>query len=424
VIAGQDFLPAPCTNIAMDVTADLNWTTCNCTSAPIPSFGGGFLTDGGSANEQLVLMDPGLNVVDAVARNLPVETSSTIVTSDLGGACTAQSFNLDNMAIEYEIIGESAGRGNSFARRVDGACGWLKDTQQSGGSTNNTFGDNYTLNYSVFVTELVNCVGGNVYFQLNTSPASNYFPLDYILGYDANGDGVFTELDTYTTGIDYTAPTLEILNLPLGLYSINIGPRQGCDYRNFLFMVGPCAPLNIFLKSFGGYDVQGETRLEASLTGCTDLGTLDLQVSTDGVHFEWLASLPFDPAKNEQTVRYTVQGSPGKFYRLNMISRKQVSKLSPILHLGSQGPGMQKPQVVPNPFKQSFQLSYPSASRGRIQIDLVRPDGQVVYSRQADVVNGQNQVRIPAEMFPKGLYLVRVQHLQTGEMQTFKAIKE
>jgi hypothetical protein len=424
VIAGQDFLPSPCTNINMNVTANLNWNTCNCTSAPIPSFGGGFLTDGGSANEQVVLLDPALNVVDAVARSLPVETSSTIVTSDLGGTCTSQSFNLDNMSIQYEIIGESAGRGNSFARRVDGACGWLKDTQQSGGSTNNTFGEKYTLDYSVFVTEMINCMGGSVYFQLHNSPASAYFPLDYILGYDANGDGVFTELDTYTTGIDYTPPTLEILNLPLGLYSINIGPRQGCDYRNFLFMVGPCSPLGIFLKSFGGYAGQGETHLEASLTGCTELSSLELEVSTDGIHFEWLATLPFDPGRNDQVVRYTALQSPGQFYRINMINRKQVSKLSPILRLGGPATGTQKPQLVPNPFKNSFQLSYPSATKGRIRIDLIRPDGQLVYSQQADVIDGQNQLRIGAENLPKGLYLVRVQHLQTGESQTFKALRE
>jgi Lamin Tail Domain len=83
VIAGQDFLPSPCTNINMNVTADLNWTTCNCTSGPIPSFGGGFLTDGGSANEQLVLLGPALEVIDAVARNMPVETSVDITTANL-----------------------------------------------------------------------------------------------------------------------------------------------------------------------------------------------------------------------------------------------------------------------------------------------------------------------------------------------------
>jgi hypothetical protein len=138
VISGQDVIPGPCANIDSTITANLNWNTCNCTSGAIPTTGDGLFTDGGSANEQVVLLDPGLAIVDAVIRSFPAETSSSITTSTLGGQCTAQTFDLDLLTINYETIGESAGRGNSFARKLDGDCGWVKDPQQSADATNNT----------------------------------------------------------------------------------------------------------------------------------------------------------------------------------------------------------------------------------------------------------------------------------------------
>lgn len=424
VIAGQDLLPAPCTNISMDVTANLNWNTCNCTSGPIPSLGGGFLTDGGSANEQVVLLSPTLQVVDAVARSLPVEPSSLITTSDLGGTCASQTFNLDMMSIQYEIIGESAGRGNSFARRIDGGCGWLKDTQQSGGGTNNTPGDNYALNYSMFITEEINCTGGNVIFNLLTSPASNYFPLDYILGYDANGDGLFTEVDTYTTGVDLTAPSLQIMGLPLGYYSINIGPRQGCDYRNYNFMIGPCAPLNVQLKKFTGFTDEGGTHLEASISGCQELSSVELEVSVDGREFEWVASMPLEAGIANQTLSYTLQHSPGAFYRLNMINHRRVSKYSPILYLGQPKKTGAQIQVSPNPFSHSFQVGYQASGKGKIRVSVISVDGRPLLNRDAEVQSGWNQVQIPASSLPKGIYMIRIQDIQNGESQVFKAMKD
>jgi hypothetical protein len=405
----------------MNVTADLNWTTCNCTNAPIPSFGGGFLTDGGSANEQVVLLGPALQVVDAVARNLPVETSSQITTALIAG-CSQQTFNLDNMGIVYEIIGESAGRGNSFARKTDGACGWLKDTQQSGGGTNNTPGDQPALNISMFITEDPNCMGGTAQFTVLTSPASSFFPLDYILGYDSDGNGVFTETDVYTTGIDFTSPTLLIPNLAYGQYAINIGPQQGCDYRNFIFVVGPCAPLNIFLKSFTGNVNGNETRLSAELSGCSELSSLQLEVSKDGIHFEWLADIPIGTA-DYQKINHVVSDAPGKFFRLNMINKKMVSKISPILKL-SGNQSLQSRQISPNPFHNNLQFSFQSKLKEKISVEIWNTAGLLVSQQQIEAVNGINQESFPTEKLAKGLYIIRLIHAQTGETEIFKGIKE
>ena len=241
VISGQNIIPAPCANINATVTADLNWNTCNCTSGAIPTTGDGFFTDGGNASEQVVLLSPALTVVDAVIRTLPVETSSLITTSSLGGQCTSQTFDLDLMAINYETIGESAGRGNSFARKLDGDCGWVKDPQQSAGGTNNTPSETSDVDYDFAVTNATNCSNnGSVEVIVNGSNASSLFPLNYTLAYDADNDFVFELTDVYTNGTDATPNTLTVSNLTTGHYRLTVGSALGCNLQTFPFTIFQC----------------------------------------------------------------------------------------------------------------------------------------------------------------------------------------
>jgi hypothetical protein len=159
------------------------------------------MTDGGSANEQVVLLDPTLKVVDAVARSLPVESSSAITTSTAGGQCTSRSFDLDTMNINYESIGESAGRGNSYARRVDGDCGWLKDTRESGNATNNTGDYSSSVTYSFYYINSMACPDdGKVAVTVHANDYTNVFPMSYILAFDSDSDAVFETTDSYTYG--------------------------------------------------------------------------------------------------------------------------------------------------------------------------------------------------------------------------------
>jgi len=91
LIAGRDVIEAPCANIAGTVYADLNWNACNCTSAPIPDTAEGFFTDGGSGNEQVVLLDPFLNVVDAVVRALQPNLRPLLLRQQAPGVLPARS---------------------------------------------------------------------------------------------------------------------------------------------------------------------------------------------------------------------------------------------------------------------------------------------------------------------------------------------
>ncbi len=420
VIAGQWFIPAPCANVARDIVADLNWNDCECSSDVIPSTAPGFFTDGGFASEQIALLDYSGKVVDAVVRTFPTEISNTITTAAAPG-CTPFTFNLDNMGVEYENIGESAGRGNSIARKLDGDCGWVKDTQQTGGETNNTPGAKSPFTLSMYITEDIYCMFGQARFVVDQNPASAWFPVDYILGYDSDGDGQFTFNDTYSTGIDYDAPDLVIGNLPFGLYAINIGPRQGCSYQNFVFAVGPCTTLGASIRSFN-VSALDQVRMIADIAGGNELQRVVLEGSTNGKDFSKLADVDFALTAGIQQVSWN--GTPAEeiqYFRLAIINRDYKTVYSPIRKLGNK-PGGQKLTLAGNPIFDAFKLYSTSTRPEQLEIQVFNGSGQQVLTRKFTVSSGTTLLEIPASNLTPGTYILRA---TMGNMaqQSFRVIK-
>lgn len=253
VLAGQNNIPQNCGNDLRPITVNLNWSTCGCTSAPIPVTGDGLMTDGGGSNEQVILLDPSLKVIDAVVRSLPAESSSIITTSSLGGLLPVKILDLTSMLFSYETIGESVGRGNSMARRVDGGCGWIKDTQESAGDFNNTGAVVSELDASLYYVSPSTCLNtGNVVVTVNNALL---FPINYTLAKDVDGNYQYDLNDSYQTGIDMIAPNVEVGQLTPGRYRLAIESELGCDLTMFDFFILACNSMVL--------NYQPRTRLEA-----------------------------------------------------------------------------------------------------------------------------------------------------------------
>lgn len=419
VISGQSFIPAPCANIGRNIVADLNWNDCGCSSDAVPTVAPGFFTDGGFASEQIALLDPSGNVVDAVVRTFPTEPSSTITTASTPG-CSPYTFNLDNMGVEYENIGESAGRGNSIARKLDGDCGWVKDTQQTGGATNNTPGARSPFTLTMFITEDIFCMFGMARFVVDQNPASAWFPVDYILGYDADGDGRFTFNDTYTTGIDYDAPDLTIENLPFGLYAINIGPRQGCSYQNFVFSVGPCTTLQSGIRSFSIHHL-GELRMLAEITGGDHLKNVFLEGSINGKQFTKVTDLVFNATGGVQEVSWKGQTNDMQYFRLVIVNKDNKAMYSPIRKINSQQAGNTL-QLAGNPIFDQFRLYATSTRSETLELQVFNGIGQQVLQRKYQLNPGTNLVEMPASQLPAGAYVLRA-NLGNHSQESFRVIK-
>lgn len=303
VLAGQNIIPQNCGNDLRNVTVNLNWNTCGCTSAPIPTTGDGFITDGGGSNEQIVLLDSNLKIIDAIARGTSVESSSSITTSTVGGQFTARTFDLDNMNIQYETIGESVGRGNSLARKIDGGCGWIKDTQESAGDINNTTGEVLDWNATFSITKAATCSNtGSVSIAVSNALL---FPMHYTLAKDTDGNFLYDFNDNYLYGTDSTAPDMQLSNLDSGRYRLIMESSLGCDVTMFDFSILGCAALilNQLSRNAGAIRNNNNTIIRLAENPFADQYTLLIQA----------------PAKNRmQLMAYDQQGRLAFIQQINV----------------------------------------------------------------------------------------------------------
>lgn len=326
------------------------------------------------------------------------------------------------MGIEYETIGESTGRGNSIARKLDGDCGWVKDTQQTGSETNNTPGERYSFTMSMYITEDLYCTGGTARFVVDQNPASYWFPVDYIMGFDSDGDGQFTFSDTYTTGIDFTAPDLIISNLPYGLYAINIGPRQGCSYQNFSFAIGPCTTLGYTLHSFNLEQLQ-DIQFTASLSGGNELAEIILEGSDNGRDFFKVSNLSFHETEGKQDISYMLNADTEySYFRLMLVDRNRKASYSQIRKTNTYT-GKTKIKLAGNPVHHKIRLYTTASRRETVEVQVFNSAGQEMNRYKYTVSQGTNLLELPAEKLQSGLYFVKTR-VGLNYVETFRVIKQ
>jgi hypothetical protein len=412
VISGQSVIPGPCANIDSTITADLNWNTCNCTSGAIPTTGDGLFTDGGMASEQVVLLDPSLNVVDAVIRSLPVEPSSSITTSTVGGQCTARTFDLDLMTINYETIGESAGRGNSFARKLDGDCGWVKDPQQSANATNNTPSETSDVDYDFAVTGTMDCsANGSIEVIMNASNYSGLFPVNYTLAYDTDNDNIFELTDSYTTGSDNSPNTIPVSNLIAGNYRITVGSALGCNLQTFPFTILQCGPvLPVNLVSFTAAKSNDRITCSWIIANSETLDHIVIEKSADGRRFYGQETIVL-PANStdiwKSDFSFTEASTDFVLVRLRLITKSGKHTFSPHINIA---PSLTAtPKTWPNPARNQLfaELSFDKSES--INYFIFNIHNQLFSQGQRSVSAGVNLLSIPINTLPAGSYQLLVQ---------------
>ncbi|HWR32701.1 MAG TPA: lamin tail domain-containing protein [Chitinophagaceae bacterium] len=412
LISGQDILPAPCGNIDSTVTVHLNWNTCNCTSGSIPTTGDGFLTDGGSANEQLVLLDPNLKIIDAVARSLPVETSSQITTSTASGQCTALVFDLDSMTINYETIGESAGRGNSFARKLDGDCGWVKDPQQSANATNNTPGDASDVTYSFYYLNALACPDdGSISVTVHASDYSDVFPMSYILAFDSDSDGVFESTDTYIYDTVINPNTITINNLVPGTYRLTVASVKGCYLQTFYFTILDCIiALPLKLISFNVHKNNNDIGCHWTTENSETLKKIIIERSSDGLQFSSFTAIPVPPNISSlwsSSYLFRNDNADMPFFRLRLQSQNGREVLSPAIKLSTDGFLVNR--IWPNPVNDQLFAQYSTAITGIFEYKIFSLSNQMVINGTIPLLSGTNSFSIPVQRIQSGTYLLVLQ---------------
>jgi hypothetical protein len=420
IISGQSTLPRNCGNIDSAVTVNLNWNTCGCTNVTIPATGNGFMTDGGSANVNLVLFDPSLNAVDAVTRTTPVPTVSGITSSSVSGGCTRKSFVLSNMnSIVYETLGMSTGQANSFARKLDGDCEWIKQPQISAHATNNkTSGSLSSLTYQFNIVnsmDMCTDIHGAVNVSVSGSGLSGYFPMNYTLAYDADNNGTFDFADSYTYGNDASIPDTTVSGLTGGRYIITVGSSKGCNLKSFPFTILPCQSLlPIKLLDFAHAGTSGkEHTFSWRLSDVDELASIELESSTDGRVYRSERRFDLRPG-SPLLFRVNIANSEATYFRLRLTGENNRPEYSRVLRTGG---SLLVEGLHPNPAIDNLVLDVYAAIEGPAHYRLLSIDGTTLQQGDLRLRPGSNSVRLNVSSLPRGVYQMMVEG-RKGERPT------
>jgi len=424
VLAGQDVLPADCGNIAGPTVVDLNWNHCNCTSGPIPSTGEGLMPDGGGANVNLVLLDASFEPVDAVTRQLPVNPSALLTTSSAGGSCNEKEINLDDLQIRYETLGMATGIANSFARKLDGDCGWVKDPQQSAGATNNTSGATSEISYFFDVVQSMDCDGGGgrVSVHVKHSNYGSIFPMNYTLAYDTDKNGSFDFGDSFQYGEDDTPPEIMIDNLPVGDFRVTLASVKGCFLQTFAFRILDCLPaLPLQLQGFtlrhdGGRDV-----FEWTVSGSSGLRSIILEQSRDGMHFEKLTSFTNNGWMGATRFSHHAPGGRIAYARLRLVREDGPVILSQVLR-NALPAAMLRVQLL-GAAREQLHFSYTSESAMAAPFTVFNMAGMPVLKGATRFAKGSGWGTIETTTLPAGIYLLQWRHGSGNQLFSQQIVK-
>jgi hypothetical protein len=405
VLSGQDVLPKSCGNTDSAVHVNLNWTTCNCTNIPVPVSGDGFMQDGGNANEKIILMDPNLNVIDAASRKIPVSSSVPITTPALTGGCGSKTFDLTNMNVSYENIGNSTGIDNSFARRVDGDCGWVKTTAISANAPNKTgSSSSATYNFNTVSASDCNSSGGSISIQVGAPDVNALFPMNYTLAFDADGNNTFEATDQYTYGVDNTAPSIDINNLAYGHYRVTVGSSSSCNLKSYDFNVFNCyvVVLPVKLLYFGYEGVVNDRHLfKYKVDDASTLNNVVLE-GNDGTGYRPAASIFGRFDKNELQIAAGV--SSFHTYRLRLTNQSGVVSYSSEIVTGAGDPDV---KLWPNPVQDKLFIRTVVHKEGKFLYSVLNTAGAVVRSGHFDTEPGEQVIMIPVNDISAGMYYLK-----------------
>jgi hypothetical protein len=280
------------------------------------------------------------------------------------------------------------------------------------------------LTFAIMPTINFDCLTGNARISLTTTPAASYLPMDYILGFDANNDGVFTQTDTYSTGISNSA-TFTLTNLPIGNYSINIQPVQGCNSQTLPFVIPPCMVLDYSLSGLAVWKAGEGYKINANLSSSEDVAHITLEAGNGGRRFVAIDSLVFQPNQPyPQAINYTGNDRTWDSFRLLVTDKSDKGWYSEVVTLSpSLLPVTDRVQVYPNPVEESMHIEFSAPALESSMLVLSSASGMVVKSIRFNANQGRNQLNVSVADLLSGPYFFRILGLTTGHEADGRLIK-
>ena len=263
-------------------------------------------------------------------------------------------------------------------------------------------------------------------FTVTDPSSTNTF---YKLQVSTDGSVSFSDLQTgtltYTNGVatfsyditnastDLTQPNANgnIYRLVVATTSDNLA-NPSCNYFNdYKLVVVAAGPAPVQLVSFNGTYSNGVANLNWQTSQEINNNRFELYRSFDGNDFELTATIA--GAGNSSTPKnYSYQDhiSPegnNVYYKLKQIDIDGQFTFSNVVRLSTNS-NNESFRIYPNPVVNNFTASFSAAQSGTAIMLIRNTNGQTMYKRTIDVINGNNAVSVNVPQLLAGMYFVTI----------------
>lgn len=179
----------------------------------------------------------------------------------------------------------------------------------------------------------------------------------------------------------------------------------------------------IKLKQFSGSNNGKLNKFNIDIETDADMKMLILESSFDGLKFNRVASIPFADRVGLQNIVFTSEAGAESYFRLAMTDDNNKTSYSKVVNLVRPSNNNQLVNIAPNPFSDFLGLNQYTTKEDVLMVNIMSPAGQVVLADRYALKVGQNNIRLLTSKLAKGLYLVSLKKLGTGETQITRVLK-
>ena len=135
-----------------------------------------------------------------------------------------------------------------------------------------------------------------------------------------------------------------------------------------------------------------------------------IERSSDGQHFQSIGKVAAAGFSNKALNYQFIDATPASgvnYYRLHLVDKDNANTYSNIKSIGSQ----LKPSltIYPNPaVTGNFKVGFTAANAGLATLQIKTMNGQIIYSKKINIVQGVNSVSVPDAHLSSGVYYINV----------------
>jgi 1,4-alpha-glucan branching enzyme len=180
--------------------------------------------------------------------------------------------------------------------------------------------------------------------------------------------------------------------------------------------------LPVTIVNFSGKEESIGNVLSWNVANELNLSHYELEKSTDGQNFSFVAKINADGRKNYSYTDDDVENSPVNYYRLKSVDMDGNFNYSGIVKIKTKNATLWSAEVSPNPVSEKIYLKIESPAQDKATVIITDLSGRRLYKENISISDGNNSFEInKSANFSNGTYFISI--FSTQQTKTIKVIK-